>query len=150
MAYFELSEDQTPRIRIEHAGSDLRLRGWERAAIAAEGDQASITEQDDGTLLIYGSSDLDIKVPAEADVTIAAVGSDARITGVGGALQIGSVGSDLVLRKTGPVRVDAVGADLRIKRVEGVVHVGSVGADATIREVNGATTIGNVGSDLYV
>ncbi len=150
MAYFELPDNSVPRIRIEHVGSDLRLRGWERAAVAAEGDQAAITEQDDGTLLIHGSSDLDIRLPGDSEVTIGSIGSDARVTGVSGMLQIGSVGSDLVLRKTGPVSVDAVGCDLRIKRVEGDVRVGSVGSDATIREVSGATQIGSVGSDLYV
>lgn len=150
MAYFELPEDRVPRILIEHAGSDLRLRGWERAAVAAEGDQATITEQEDGTLVIQGSSDLDVRLPADSEVTVGAVGSDARVTGISGLLRIGSVGSDLVLRKTGPVSVDAVGSDLRIKRVEGDVRAGSVGSDATIREVNGATRLGNVGSDLYV
>lgn len=150
MAYFELPEDSVPRIQIEHVGSDLRLRGWERAAVSAEGDQAAITEQDDGTLLIHSSGDLDIRLPADSEVTIGSIGSDARVTGVSGMLWIGSVGSDLVLRKTGPVSVDAVGSDLRIKRVEGDVRAGSVGSDATIREVNGATIIGNVGSDLYV
>lgn len=150
MTYLELPEDAVPHVQIEYVGSDLRLRGWERAAISAEGDQADITENEDGVFVVHSTGDLDVRLPLDADVTIGSIGSDAKITGMGGALQIGSVGSDLVLRKTGAVTIDSVGSDLRIKRAEGEVRIGRVGSDATIREVNGATSISHVGSDLYV
>ncbi|GAB4572786.1 MAG: hypothetical protein Kow0077_13250 [Anaerolineae bacterium] len=150
MTYLELPDHTTVHVTVEHTGGDLLVRGWDRAALSAEGDEPTLTERPEGGLLIHASGDLELRLPTGAQLTIGHVGGDAKVTDVQGALQIGHIGADLTLRKIGPVHIDRIGSDLRIKRASGDVTVSRVGSDATVRDVEGALTLGQIGSDLYL
>ncbi len=150
MSHIELSEDRIARITIDNVGSDLRVRGWDRPAVSTDEESAYLEEREDGTIQISASSDLALRAPRDAELTIERIGSDAKLTEIEGLISIARVGSDLILRKTGPLEVDAVGGDLRIKRANGDVTIGKVGGDLTLREVEGNTRIDTVGGDLYV
>ena len=141
---------ETPRVHIEAVGGDLRLRGWDRPEVAAQGDEARLSKEGEEAALLSGSGDLSARVPWQATIDLGSVGGDAKITDLGGALSIGKVGGDLALRKTGPAQVGQVGGDARVKRVAGSLRIGQAGGDVTIREVEGETSLGRVGGDLYV
>lgn len=150
MSYLELTQTGTPRLVIDHVGGSLRLRGWDRRAISAEGDRAEIREAEDGRFNVNGAGDLTVRVPVDTEIALTTVGGDAKITGVEGSVTIGNVGGDLVLRKIGPVTIDNIGGDLHLKSAGGDVRIQHVGGDATIREVEGQVFIVAVGADLYL
>lgn len=150
MTEYEIPEGQTAQVKIGSIGSDLRVRGWDQRTVAGKDDSLELTQQDDGLIAATSSSNGNLRVPYETTLDIENVGADAKITDVSGPITLGSVGSDLILRKVGSATVGAVGSDLRIKRADGDLTIGSVGSDATIREVAGMTTLGSVGADLYV
>lgn len=150
MGYLELTQTGAPRIAIDQVSGSLRLRGWERRAISAEGDRAEILEGEEGRFTVRGADDLTVRVPTDSEITLASVGGDAKITGIEGAIAIDSVGGDLVLRKIGPVTIENIGGDLHLKSAGGAVRIEHVGGDATIREVEGEVAVTAVGADLYL
>ncbi len=150
MSLFELPDEGPVHLTISHVGGDLRLRGWERRAIASKDNGLELVEHEPGVIAASAAGDVSLRVPYDAAVTVDSVGGDVKITDLDGQLTLGHVGGDLNLRKVGPVTASHVGSDLRLKRAGGDVQIGHVGADATIREVEGDTLIEQVGADLYV
>jgi len=150
MAEYEIPEGKPVRIDISSVGSDLRVRGWDRRVVSTKDDNFELVAHDEVMVGASSSSDGNLRVPYDTTLVVDHVGADAKITDISGSITLGTVGSDLILRKVGPVTVSNVGADLRIKRAEGDVSIDHIGRDATIREVEGLTHIGKVGADLYV
>ncbi len=141
---------EAPHVLIEAVGGDLRLRGWDRLEVSAQGDEARLARATEERVILSSNGDLTAHAPIQATVELSSVGGDAKITDLGGTLSIGKVGGDLILRKTGSVQVGQAGGDVRVKRAAGSLRIGQVGGDVTIREVEGETSLGRVGGDLYV
>src|SRR5258708_35812590 len=90
-------------IEIQSVGSDLIIEGQAGSELRARGDTDNIRAMDDGKRVIIScGGDCILRVPTDATLKINSVGSDAKITDVSGLIEIGHIGSDLVLRDTGP------------------------------------------------
>src|SRR5690349_10616071 len=104
-------------IRISTIGGDLIVEGRPGHEMRAKGDSPRIkTEKESNSVSVSCNGDCHLRVPEDARVSIERVGSDAKITGISGALSIGTVGSALIIRDVGAVSIQQIGADLEIKR----------------------------------
>ncbi|MEP7289000.1 MAG: hypothetical protein ABI947_24870 [Chloroflexota bacterium] len=154
-------------ITIDQVGGDLVIEGKSEAVIRAKGDKPHIHVEGDGRrALVSCGGDCTLTVPADATFVIENVGADAMITCINGAINVGRVGADLVLRDVGRVSINQVGAELTVKRAAGSVEIITVGADADftdlsdgltvetiggaacLRDIVGICTIENIGGDL--
>jgi hypothetical protein len=136
---------------LQVIGGDLRLRGRPGDRLTVDGDNPSVEQiGENQPYVVRCGGDVRIIVPEDVSVSVQNVGGDAKLTDMVGALDIKSVGGDLVVRNAQDVQIKAIGGDLRIKRAEGNVTIENIGADATIREVDGAVWIAQAGADLYV
>ncbi|NDJ78216.1 MAG: hypothetical protein GYB65_18360 [Chloroflexi bacterium] len=142
--------DMTVPVIIQNVSGSLRIRGHEVADLLVDGDNPHVEQLGEGQpCLVRCDGDCRLTVPADAEISVQGVGSDAKLTDLNGKVDINAVGGDLTLRHTADVTIKAVGGDLRIKWADSVT-VDAVGSDATIREVNGSARVTNVGSDLYL
>lgn len=145
------SENVTVAVIIQAVGGDLRLRGRPGRRLTVDGDGAHVEQiGENKPYVVRCPGDARVAVPEDVDVSVQQVGGDARLTDLGGALEVQHVGGDLTVRNVDSVQINAVGGDLRLKRATGDVQVEAVGSDATIREVEGDLHVKAVGSDLYV
>jgi hypothetical protein len=143
---------EAPLVRVTVAG-DLRVGGWERSEVAAEGVEAgngAVWLDDDGTVHVESDGDLRLRVPYGARLSVDAVGGDARVAEVHGEVELATVGGDLVLRGVGPATLDEVGGDLSARDLAGSLTVSQVGADLSAGGIAGDVTVGRVGADLAV
>ncbi len=151
MTHLEYDEVRGPLV-VQRVGGDLRIRGRAGSRLVAEGDgvQGKRADNNGASLALQSAGDLRLSVPQGLEVHVQQVGGDAKLTEIGGVVQVQSVGGDLVVRQAVAVTLRAVGGDLRLKGISGDVDVQTVGGDATVREVGGAVHIAAVGEDLYL
>ena len=150
MARYEFNDVRVPII-VQNISGDLRLFGREQHTLIVEGDDPQVEQLGEGQPYVVNcNGDCRITLPNDVDVSVQNVASDAKLTDLGGTVDVQSVGADLILRSVGTARVHSVGCDLRVKWASGDVTVESVGSDATIREVEGSVWVASVGSDLYI
>lgn len=144
-----ISAGNTPKIMIENVGGDLSLVGWEGQEILIKGDDEEIRVQQDGeTVTLSSSDDLSLRVPRGTSVLIQAIGGDAAIRGVSGALELKEVRGDLSIRDVDSVAVDTVNADFSLRGAKGNLFVKSAHSDVSIRDVGGNVTLQSVADDL--
>lgn len=144
-------DNVTVPVIIQVVGGDLRLRGRSGGRLQIDGEGANAEQLGEGQpYVVRVSGDARITVPDDVNVSVQQVGGDAKLTELGRATDINTVGGDLIVRGAQSLNIKTVGSDLRVKRVEGEVIVESVGSDATIREVTGNVWVTAIGSDLYL
>lgn len=144
-------ENVTVPVIVQAVGGDLRVRGRSAEDLIVDGDALHVEQIGDGQpYLIRCGGDCRITVPQNVDVSVQNVGGDAKLTDLGGAVDINNISGSLTLRSVHGVQIKNVSGDLRIKWAEGDVMVKTVGADATIREVTGSVMVKTVGADLYL
>jgi len=150
MTRFE-RDNVTVAVIVQAVQGDLRVRGRAGARLMVDGDGVEVEQLgEEQPYIVRTAGDCRMTVPDDVNVSVQTVNGDAKLSEVGGKLDVHSVGGDLTVRNVRDVRIRSTAADLRIKHAEGDVSVDSVGADATIREVNGAVRVLSVGADLYV
>lgn len=140
------------RVHFRSVGGDLRLSGeaGELGEIQVpRRGELSVTRNEDNLEIICPSGCLAF-VPATAQVLVDHVGGDARITGLEGALGIGTIGGDLSLRRDAAVEVKWVGGDLDVRSLAGPVSVEACGGDARLTQFGGNLTIDQLGGDLLL
>ncbi len=141
----------TVAVIVQQIGGDLNVRGRGGSDLLLDGDGVTIEQSGEGQpYLIRCGGSCRMSVPHDVSLVVQQVGGDAKVTDLGGALELGAIGGDLVVRNAQNVQIGAVGGDMRLKWATGDVTVKAIGADAAIREVCGAVTVGAVGSDLYL
>ncbi len=148
-----LETNLNPVVEISNVGGDLRITGWEQSQLVAESDDEDSVhfDQDGDRLRLQSNSDLTIRLPQGAQVSVRTVGGDAVIRKlVEQTLSIGNVGGDLDLRELAGANIGVVGGDMKAKRLAGDLQAGHVGGDLEAREVQGAVKSGNVGGDLFL
>ncbi len=169
--------DNEPRVIIAQVRGDLRISAWDQPTIAVEAD-GRITElhQEGNVLMIMEcSSDLELQVPAGAEIKVTNLRGDVSIEGVrrvelediGGDVELESIGIGVDIEKIGEaialrdLRADVhvtnatslrargvIGADATLSHVA-LVEIETVGADLSLEEVE-TVVAGNVGGDLDV
>lgn len=139
------------RILIEHVGGDLSLVGWEKPELLLKGDEEDIRyQQSDEQFTLSCESDLSLRVPQGASLSIRNVGGDAVIRSLAGRLEINEVQGDLSLREVNSVSIDSVQSDFSLRGAQGDVLVKSIGGDASLRDVDGSLRLDSVSDDLAV
>lgn len=141
----------TTTVIVQQVGGDLNVRGRGGNDLTVDGDGLTVEQMGEGQpYLVRCGGSCRMAVPHGVPLVVQQVGGDAKVTDLGGVLDLGSVGGDLVVRNVQSVQIGAVGGDLRLKWAAGDVTVKAAGADAAIREVSGAVQVAAVGSDLYL
>jgi hypothetical protein len=113
---------------------DLRVRGWDEAAVMVKG-QAYTTEESEKGLSIDSDSDLSIMVPVASMVHIETSSADLAIKNLEGDLSIGDVSGDAALINLAAVSVDKVSGDISVKHLSGPFSAGSISGDCVLRNV---------------
>lgn len=149
MAKKTIETDNTPQVRVQLVGSDLQVKGWDRAEVLVKSssDNNLVLEEVDGVVNVSSPSDCVLYVPHDASVEVIQASSNARIRSVFGSITIQNIGTDLTVRDIGPIHVVKIGTDFSAKRVNGDLTVENIGSSATIGEVGGVI-IGTIGSQL--
>ncbi len=141
---------ETPKVRLVAVAGDLRLTGREGTTLEAQASPRGELEVRSvgGIIEISSRAACLIFLPEGSRVSGEAVGGDARIAGLRGDLQLGTVGGDLSLRRVGRCEIGRTGGDLTVHRARGDLSVGWVGGGVQIEEVEGNVSLPAVGGDL--
>jgi hypothetical protein len=166
-----------PRVIIAQVRGDLNVNVWDQPTIAVEADGrvTQLYHEGDALMIREGSGDLELYVPADAEIIATNVKGDVSINGVrrvelvdiggdvalhdiGIGIDIEKIGEAIALRDLrGDVRVmnatalrsrGVIGADAFLSHVA-LVEIETVGADLALENVE-TVVVGNVGGDLNV
>ena len=166
-----------PKVIITQVRGDLNVSVWDQPTIAidADGRVAQLYQEGDALIIREGSGDLELHVPADAEIHVTNMKGDVSIGGVrrvelvdiGGDVTLHDIGIGVDIEKIveavalkdlrGDLRVvnatalrsrGVIGADAFLSHVA-LVEMETVGNDLTLENVETAV-VGNVGEDLHV
>src|SRR6266700_3250450 len=166
-----------PRVIIAQVRGDLNVNVWDQPTIAVEADGrvTQLYHEGDALMIREGSGDLELYVPADAEIIVTNVNGDVSINGVrrveleniGGDVELLSIGINADREKIGEaIALTDLRADMKVTHasslrarggirgdvsLEGValVEIETVGADLSLVSTE-AAVIGSVGRDLDV
>ena len=152
METIKLEVGETPTVKIEVIGGDLRLSGRQDTQFEAQApERGTLTVDHDGDhIQVSCCSGCLIFLPAAAKVEVEQVGGDARVIGLSGELMMKTVGGDLSLRRVARSTFELIGGDLHARKVDGDLTVDRIGADAVAEKVEGNVRLRSVGADLVL
>ena len=152
MEKVKMEAGESPMVKIEAIGGDLRLSGRNDTQFEAQApEKGSLNvKQDDNQIRVACRSGCLIFLPAGAQVEVEQVGGDARVTGLTNELMMKTVGGDLSLRRVGRSTFELIGGDLYARKVDGDLTVDRIGGDAVAERVVGDVRIRMVGGDLVL
>jgi hypothetical protein len=144
--------NETPLIKIERIGGDLRLSGHDETYL-------EVQAPDDGELKVKKAKDgasVDCRrgclifMPRGGQIQAGEVGGDCRMTDVEGQVLLRTVGGDLSLRRVGQASFELIGGDLQARRLTGDLMVDRVGGDAVVQQVEGRVRLRSAGGDVLL
>jgi hypothetical protein len=147
MAQRTLETTHEPVVVVENVGSDLQVKGWDRAEVLVKSssDNQIVLEERDGEIIVSCPTDCVLYVPQKASLQVKNVASDARFRSVDGKITIGMVGRDLAMRDVGSVDADVIGTDFTARRIRNEVNINRIGASISMKDV-GSVQVGTVGN----
>ena len=115
-------------IRIEQVEGDLEIVGWGQTTVEAESDDDSelMLDLKGSVLRVNCGSDLSLRVPQSATITIEAPQGDVEINNVFSGIKIVDIQGDLELNNIGALSVSTVNGDLEANNIHGAVQLGTV------------------------
>jgi hypothetical protein len=125
---------KAPQLLVQCRG-DLQIRGWAEPAILVKGDAFEASEGEHG-LFVDGSSDLDLLVPAAAEINLLQVRGDLVLKGVDGRVTINVVTGDATVRSVGQLEIVTVKGDLDCRDIGGKLTLNELSGDAALRNMN--------------
>jgi hypothetical protein len=140
-----------PRIVVSECRGDLEISVGDDRVVELECDgRIDRVNSNDEALTIDGVyDDLELRVPADAEIIIDRVHGDARIHGAR-TLTISEARGDVeVADVQNGVRIDKVGNGLEVHDVDSLVVTSAVGADVRAHDV-GVVVLQQVGGDLEI
>ena len=139
----------TPKINLDKIGGDLSVVGWDGAdlLIKADDDDARL-EQTDETVSVSCNSDLSLRIPKGAVLTIKSIAGDASIRGVLGEIMIQEIHGDLSVRDIGSLAIDTAYSDFSLRGAKGNLYIKNIQSDVSIRDIDGNVTLDSVSDDL--
>ena len=166
-----------PRVIIAQIRGDLNVNVWDQPAIVVDADSRvkDIHHEGDVLMVMEGSGDLELHVPADTEIKVTNLKGDVSIKGVrrvelediGGDVELENIGIGVDIERIGEaialrdLRADVrvanatslrargiIGADASLSHVA-LVEIETVGADLSLGTVE-TVVIGNVGGDLHV
>lgn len=165
------------KITIRDVSGDVRVESWDQASIRVESD-GSVSEhyQEGDTLMLGGcDSDLELRVPADAEIRASNVEGDVFITNVrrvelqriegdveleniglgvdieliGEAIALDRIEGDLTVRNATSLRAkEAIEGDVELDQVA-LIEMESASSDLVLRHTE-TVVIGSVGGDMLV
>src|SRR6266516_229746 len=166
-----------PRVIIAQVRGDLNVNVWDQPTIAVEADGrvTQLYHEGDALMIREGSGDLELYVPADAEIIVTNVKGDVSINGVrrveleniGGDVELLNIGINADREKIGEaIALTDLRADVKVTHasslrargdirgdvsLEGValVEIETVGADLSLVSTE-AAVIGSIGKDLDV
>jgi hypothetical protein len=149
MAKKTLNTNDNPNVLVEHIGSNLQVKGWDRAEILVKSssDNDIVLEEHEGVIQVSCPSDCVLYVPQNANIEVKHVGNNARFRSVDGEVIVGEIGTDLSLRDVGSAQAEKVGTDFSARRVRDSLSVKKVGSSALVQDV-GSADLELVGNQL--
>ncbi len=152
MAKKSLDTNANPSILVEKIGSDLNVKGWDRpqVLVKSSSDNDIVLEEREEKIVVKTPSDCVLYVPFSATLEVTKVGSGARFKSLGGEIQIGTVGNDLVLRDVGATQVETVGNEISAKRVRGDLKATTIRGNAVVRDVDGQFSAETISGELHL
>jgi hypothetical protein len=166
-----------PGVIITQVRGDLNVSAWDQSAISVDADgRVNQLYQEGNALLIRASSgDLELHVPADAEIQVTNLKGDVSVHGVR-RVELVDIGGDVTLHDIGiGVDIEKIGEAVALKDLRGdlrvvnatalrsrgvigndaflshvaLVEMETVGNDLTLENVETAV-VGNVGEDLHV
>jgi len=137
-------------VRIVAIGGDLRLTGADSQRLEAQAGRRGglrVSTKGDGVELTCDGGCL-VFLPAGCRVEIGSIAGDGRVTDLTGPLKVDSVEGDLRLKRLGTVSLGEVKGDLQVQRIRGELSGESVGGDARLEKLEGDLRLGSVAGDL--
>jgi hypothetical protein len=152
METIKLEVGETPIVKIEAIGGDLRLSGRRDTQFEAQAPERGTlnVEQDGDQIKVRCRSGCLIFMPANAQIEVEQVGGDARVIGLTNELMMKTVGGDLSLRRVARSTFELIGGDLHARKVDGDLTVDRIGGDAIAEKVDGDVRLRSVGADLVL
>jgi hypothetical protein len=146
METITLEVGESPRVRVQSVGGDLRIVGRSGSMLEAQApsrEDLTVTREGDHVAVACRVGCL-VFLPAGAQLDIGAVGGDARLSGMTGAASLATVGGDLNLRGMGAIHLGRVAGDVRIVQASGAVGAEWIGGDARLESLQAELEIGLV------
>jgi DUF4097 and DUF4098 domain-containing protein YvlB len=164
----EKTIDASPNgvVSISNTAGSVQVVGWSRNEVAVEADLGRdvielIVERDGDEVVIEVriprhnarriSSDLEIRVPENSSVDVAAVSADIEVEDVFGELRLTTVSGDIQSAVyESDVQVESVSGDIELLGDGGylLLEVGTVSGDIELDSVNGSVEAGSVSGDI--
>lgn len=149
MAKKTLKTTETPQVIVEKVGSDLQVKGWDRAEVLVKSssDNEIVLEEREDNVVVSCPSDCVLYIPQKSNLEVKYVGSDARFRSIEGNIIIGKIGTDLSVRDIGSAQIETVGSDFSARRVRDELSVKMIGSSALVQDA-GNTHLERVGNQL--
>jgi len=166
-----------PRVIIAQMSGDLKVSPWDQPSIAvdADGRVAELHQEGDAIMIIECHGDLELHVPASAEIKVTNLKGDVSIEGVrrveleeiGGDVELEDIGIGADVEKIGEaVALTALRADVRVTNASSLrsrgeirgdtsfsnialVEIETAGGDLSLEKTE-TVVIGKVGGDLDV
>lgn len=144
-----LDTGPAPDVNVFEVHGDLQVRGWDTVQMAVQADPEDVViDQQDDQVEVRCHGDLDLHIPAAANLTLGSLHGDASIKFLQNGLEIAQVHGSLDLRQLSACRVDQVRGDLRVRSLTENLSVGHIDGDADARHIHGDCVFNLVGGDL--
>ncbi len=125
-------------VTIQEVMGDLQVKGWERPEIQLRAEPDCLQINEDGERVeITCSSDLAVRLPSTAAITLGQSHGDARFKLLEGVLTIREANGNLILRSIGKINIEQVHGNLTIRQMTADLHAGQVHGNAIVREATG-------------
>lgn len=133
--------------------SDLSVNGGREGelAIKAYGSEEDLEVQRDGDeFFITSRAGCKVACPRATTLTLSQVSGDTRVRHVSGAITAGHLYGDASLGDVGPITIDEVSGDMRIRAMHGDLELKQVFGDMRVRSTSGDIQLGQVSGDVSV
>lgn len=152
METITLEVGETPQVRVQSVGSDLRVVGRSGVKLEVQApSRGDLTVTREGEEVVVASRvGCLLFLPGGSRVEVGAVGGDARLSGMTGEARLTSVGGDLNLRSMGTVRLGRVTGDVRLVQAGGALAAEWIGGDARFEGMQADLEVGLVEGSLFL
>mgnify|MGYP000331553020 CR=1 FL=1 len=151
MPTHRLTLGPTPHIDISACGGHLEIRGSarENAVLESTSPNFEVDTREGDVLIVSPDASCTLRVPEGSSLTIGRVAGNCRLKDVNGVVSVGQVEGSCSLRRVGPLRIEWVQGELRVRDVQGSLAVGHVNGHFSLRDVSGPVTAERIDGHFY-
>jgi len=146
-----ISTSKSPNIEVTACQGDLTVKAWDNQEVLIEVDSEELLtlEEREDTVALAINGDCTLTTPVNTSLSVIQARDDISVQGLRGSLKVNTLHGDALLRQVGgPVELGAVGGDLVAEEIAGPLSVRSVAGDAYLRQLSGMVYLNEVGGDL--